>query len=135
MISKRANQALLALIGLYIFIWIGLEDRTLVLPIILGALIATAIGLRLWRWQPGKALVIPEVTRYGFVGLISGSLAMPIASLGMLVKVSLHSHVPPDFTSSEVLEVLRHTPVWGLVGLLVGVAFGLWKRSRGGSAV
>ena len=134
MTSKRAFQALLAVIGLYVFIWIGLEDRSLILPTILGVLIATAVGLRLWRLQVGTAIAIPELLRYALVGLISGSLAMPIAALGMLVKVSLHGHVPPDFTPAEVIEVLGRTSLWGLVGLLVSVAYGLGNGLRGGSA-
>jgi hypothetical protein len=132
--KNRLNQALLALIGIYSFFWIGLEDRSLILPTILGILIAIAIGLNLGRWQAGVMISLPPMARYTLVGLISGSLAMPITVLAMLVKVSLHSHIPPDFTAIEVLEVLERTAVWSLAGLLFGLAFGLWSRLRDRSA-
>ena len=133
--NNRLNQALLALIGIFIFFWIGLEDRSLILPTILGTLIAAALGLSLWRWQAGHVMMISSLLRYAFVGLISGSMAMPFASLAMLVKISLHNHIPPDFSAVEVLEVLGRTPVWSLAGLILGVALGLWNYLRSGSAL
>jgi hypothetical protein len=59
------------------------------------------------------------------VGLLTGTLVAPVAVLLILIKISLHSHGTPDFTSGDIGAVMNRTPVWALAGVLSGEALGL----------
>jgi hypothetical protein len=116
------------LTGFLIFIWVGIEDRSSVGPVLVGGMIAlslsTNIGQRLAKIQNVRSIGRPG--HYVLTGLVAGALAMPLAALAMLVIVSLHGHVPPDFTAAQVLDVLAHTPVWTMAGSLISLGL-LWR--------
>jgi len=128
-ITRRIRRALWALIGAGIFFWIGYEDRSTFIPIILGVLIAAALSLNLGHIISTGRLRWPRVSvGIVIVGLVAGMLAMPLAAILILVKISLHGHIPPDFTLVQVLAVLGRTPVWAGVGTLIGLSLALWIR-------
>lgn len=132
MIHNRLQQVGWFVIGLILFFWIGYEDRTTTGPILVGGLMA--IGLSFTVYDRLKGIGWTAFQRSGLAsvlaGLFAGTLAMPLAALAMLVKVSLHSHVPPDFTGAQVLTVLQRTSIWALVGTLIGLALRLYKQLR-----
>jgi hypothetical protein len=131
-ISNLFKRALWFVIGVIVLIWIGYEDRTTIGPTLMGVLIAGGLSFPLYdrlariRWtalqQRGWASFL--------TGLTAGTLAMPIATLAMLVKVSIHSHMPPEFTSAQVLAVLGRTLIWASAGSLIGISAALWHRIR-----
>ncbi len=130
--NNRFTRVLWFVIGVIMFIWIGYEDRTSTGPILVGGLIAGGLSFPLYAR-------LLRVRRIAFqrrdlasvlTGLMAGMAAMPLAVLGMLVKISLHSHVPPDFTSAQVLAVLGKTPIWAGAGSLIGLAAALYHRMR-----
>lgn len=131
-IYNRLNRALWFVIGVILFFWIGYEDQSTTGPVLLGSLIAGGMSfpvherLARIRWTAFQRRGLTSV----LTGLMAGALAMPMAALAMLVKVSIHSHVPPDFTSVQVLAVLTRTPIWAGAGLLIGLAASLWQRIR-----
>lgn len=129
-LAVRLRRGLWVTIGVVLFFWIGYEDRTTVTPILIGGLLATALSFDLApRIRSGK---IPGLhSRLGvctLTGLISGALAMPLAALCMLVKLSLHSHVPPEYSAIQVLAVLERFPVWAGAGALAGLALALIRK-------
>ncbi len=119
-------------IGIFLFFWIGYEDRNLVLPVLIGGLIALALALELGPRYRKVDVENPSAGRWEaiLIGLLAGTLAMPIAALSMLVKLSLHAHVPADFSLGQVLSVLGRTPIWAGVGGLAGLAAALSRRVR-----
>ena len=131
-LALRLRRGLWVTIGVVLFFWIGYEDRTTVTPSLIGGLIAVALSLDLARRiRPGKIPALrSELGVYALIGLITGALAMPLAVLWMLVKVSLHSHVPPEYSTAQVLAVLERFPVWAGAGALVGLAVALIRRER-----
>ena len=126
-LAVRLRRGLWVTIGVVLFFWIGYEDRTTVTPILIGGLIAVALSFNLaQRIRPGKSPGLRiRVGACTLTGLISGALAMPLAALCMLVKVSLHSHVPPEYSAIQVLAVLERFPVWAGAGALTGLAAAL----------
>ena len=130
-ITRRISRALWAIIGASIFFWIGYEDRSTFIPILLGGLIAVTLSLNLGHIISTGRLRWPG-TSVGIViaGLVAGTLAMPLAAILILVKISLHGHIPPDFTLVHVLAVLGRTPVWAGAGTLIGYSLVLWTRNR-----
>ena len=116
--------ALWAAIGVSVFLWIGYEDRTTIAPVLLGGSLALALALQLGRRFLFRSVEYSKKRMAGYLllGIFAGALAMPIAAISILVKVSLHGHVPPDFSLADVLAVLRRTPIWAGVGALVGLA-------------
>jgi hypothetical protein len=124
------RPTLWAVIGVSVFFWIGYEDRTTIAPILLGGSLALALAFQLGQLSFMGSALYPRrrIAEYLMLGMSAGALAMPIAALSILVKVSLHSHVPPDFSQADVLAVLRRTPIWAGAGALIGFAVALSRR-------
>lgn len=120
------------LIGMSTFIWFGHEDRSTCFPILLGGLISLMLALDLGKkclqrhaHNPRNRMVIFLLT-----GASAGLLAMPLAAISMLVKISIHDHTPPDFSLAQLLSALGRTPIWALAGTLIGFALGLWRMDE-----
>lgn len=129
--TRRISRTLWALIGVSLFFWIGYEDRSTFIPVSLGGLIAAALSLYLGRHISTERFSwLREGIVTVLVGLVAGTLAMPLAGLAILVKISLHSHVPPDFSWAQVLAVLGRTPIWAGAGALAGSSLALWREKR-----
>ena len=114
------------------FVWLGLEDRSLVIVALLGAsLPAIFLAHFLLRRFGGAALPLRKsMLLLSAGGLLVGSLGPLTTAVLMAVKVSLHSDPIPDYTPEAVLGVVARLPVWALAGLLVGVALALWAYTR-----
>lgn len=116
-----------AIAGVAWFVWLGYEDRGLSTVMSLSAVLCLALSLT-WvaRGRSGKKVGRRRWLLESMgIGLLVGALVPPVAVLLILVKISLHAHGTPDFTSGDVGEVIRRLPVWMLAGVLCGEALGL----------
>jgi acid phosphatase family membrane protein YuiD len=115
------------------FIWLGYEDRNLVMVSVLAAILAVSGGFTLlgrtvkWNHNQGRSALAGLVV----VGLGAGAAVGPLAAFLMVFKVGLHGHASPDFSTSQIQAVLGRTPVWAVVGALFGLAIGILFRSEG----
>ncbi len=121
--------------GLAFFIWIGLEDTTLNRVTALGGILPLLFMTHFLTRRFGGA---PLPARKGLLllssgGLLAGTLAPLTITILMGVKVSLHSHLFPEYPPEAVAATLALTPVWSLAGLLAGSAAALlaYARRRG----
>lgn len=114
-----------AVFGLAYFLWLGLEDQTVLPVLALGAGLAVALYLEAWKRWVGPPRGLPRTLRAAALGAILGGAVAPLAAVFMLMKVSLHTHAQPDFTAARVLDVLARSPIWAAAGLLVGTGVGL----------
>jgi hypothetical protein len=109
------------------FVWLAYEDRDLSTLMGLSAVICVAFALTgVARWR-GRRLTDRRrwlLESMGF-GLLTGALVAPVAVILMLVKISLHSHGMPDFSSADIGAVVNRTPIWAMAGVLSGEALGL----------
>lgn len=108
-------------------VWIAYEDRSLSAVMGLSAIVCAAFAVTaIARWRGGK---LTERRRWLLeslgIGLVTGAMVAPGAAVLILMKISLHSHATPDFTSSDIAEVMSRLPVWALAGVLGGEALGL----------
>jgi hypothetical protein len=108
-------------------VWLAYEDRDLGTVMGMSALVCVAFALTaVARWRAGKLV---ERRRWLLesmgIGLLSGLLVAPVAALLILVKISLHSHGTPDFTSGDIADVMNRVAVWALAGVLIGEGLGL----------
>lgn len=113
-----------AIVGLLWFIWIGIEDAGPGTVLFMAAAALLVFGAAAYRRLSSRlprsgALHFASIM---FFGLLVGLLVTPSAVLLMAVKTSLHNHVIPDFTPTDVLQVLASTPAWSLGGLLLSTA-------------
>jgi hypothetical protein len=118
--------------GLLWFFWLGYEDRSLtsVMLVAVAIIIAASITIfyrTIWsREVPGSR---------GFfwtslLGLVAGLSVGPTTVLLVAVKISLHDHPVPDFTALDMVSVLGRIPIWGIIGLLSGMAIGWVAATR-----
>jgi hypothetical protein len=114
-------------------VWFDLEDRGLAVVMGLSAVVCLAFALSgIARWRGGKQI---ERRRWLLesmgTGLLWGALVAPVAVLLILIKISLHSHGTPDFTTGDINQVMARLPVWALAGVLAGEAMGLIGAALG----
>lgn len=128
--SKGRLRLLWAAAGVAWLIWLGWEDRSTTPVLILAVLIAAAIGSTwLERWR--RPTAAHPGWRWAAAGALMGGAVPLLATVLILVKVSLHGHNPSDFSQADIGQVLRRIPVWALAGLLAGVGRALMdKRDR-----
>jgi hypothetical protein len=62
-------------------------------------------------------------------GAAAGALAGPIEAVLILLKVGLHAHPVPDFSTADVVAVLSRIPIWTAAGGLLGAGAALVERS------
>jgi len=100
----------------FIFIWLPLEDNTILIPLLLALPIS---GLVAWLSY--------HRFHFGYVrcGMMGGLVIAPIALLLIAFKTGVHGHDIADFTARQILSVINSTPAWTLAGSLFGW---LWKR-------
>lgn len=116
-----------AIAGLAWFIWLGYEDRSLGTVMGLSAIVCVALCLTWvakWRGRRQAERRRWLLESMGF-GLLTGGMVAPVAVLLILIKISLHAHGTPDFTTGDIAEVIHRLPVWALAGILCGEAMGL----------
>jgi hypothetical protein len=66
---------------------------------------------------------------YPLLGMLAGLVVPPAAVFLMAFKGGLHGHPTPDFTSGQVISVLKSTPFWTIGGLFIGLGLLLYKKS------
>lgn len=120
---------LLALVlGVALFLWLPIEDVSEQSVVLFAALVSAWLALRYWL------TVQPEATHYWLRCLLAGALTglfvTPLALFLMALKTGMHGHNTPDFTFEQMQAVLYRTPIWVLVGLLLGLGVALLRLAR-----
>lgn len=117
---------LLALVlGIALLLWFPKEDVSQLSVVLFAALISAWLALRsLLPVQPGGRYYL---VRYLLVGALAGLAVIPLALLLMALKTGLHSHSAPDFTYVQMQVLLFRTPMWVIVGLLLGLGGSLFR--------
>lgn len=60
-------------------------------------------------------------------GLAGGLTIAPLTLFWMAFKTGVHGHGAADFTSTQIVDVLKSAPLWTLAGSLLGWS---WQRFR-----
>jgi hypothetical protein len=127
---NRWFRLTLGIAAAFWFVWLGVEDQGTITVLLLAAAMITPMALL------GYQHLIAPLPHVGkrrfvsilFVGLLGGLLIAPMAILLMAVKTSLHNHGIPDFSRTEVINVLYSTPAWTVGALLLAAAGALYDR-------
>lgn len=120
---------LLALVlGIALLLWFPVEDVSQLSAVLFAALISAWLALRtLLPVQPGGRNYL---VRHLLVGALAGLAVIPLALFFMALKTGLHSHSAPDFTYEQMQALLFRTPMWVIVGLLLGLGGSLFRLAR-----
>ena len=127
--ATPAYLRLLALVlGIAVLIWLPIEDVSENSVVLFAALVSVWLALRY------LILVQPGVPHYFLRHLLAGALAglaiTPFALFMMALKTGLHGHSAPDFTFMQIQVIVYRTPIWILVGLLLGLGVALLRLAR-----
>lgn len=128
-VPRRTRGLLLASIA-YLGIvtaWVGPED-SIWAATVLGAAGAVLAVLNLVTLRLGGRRV--GQTRFLLLAALGGGVAglgaSGITALLMTIKTAVHAHgTHTDYPAHVVLGIASRAPLWGVVGLLVGIAVGL----------
>ena len=118
--------------GLFLFLWIGYEDRSPATVVGCAALLSLSSGLSYaagWHRSDRQ----PGLLRTALTGAVAGAAVGPLSAVLMLVKTGLHSHPVAEFSQSDLLRVLGLAPAWAVAGVLLGLALGLVASANRGS--
>ncbi len=108
--------------GLLWFFWLGYEDRSTLTVMLVAAALAGVLVLEGWARWVRSAGGRRKLARAVVLGAGIGAAVGPLTALLMLLKLSLHAHPIPDFSSQQVWLALKVTPIWALAGALAGAA-------------
>ncbi len=117
--------ALLTLLGgLIAFIWLSLEDNSLLSVLAMG--IGTAM-LSVTHMLYAYAVLsnLRRRVRYALIGALSGGGAALAAAGLMFLKTAIHAHAVPDYPFASILGMAARTPIWAAAGALLGMAVAL----------
>jgi len=112
------------LLGGIILFWLPVEDVTLTAAVMLSAAIcfwAAIAFVKKWKLRSHH---------YAWAGLIGGLIVSPVGFLLMVFKIGLHNHGTPDFSTMQLLQLLKLSPYWGMSGFLLGWGAHLYYLSR-----
>lgn len=132
MTPKTQNKRWLRIVALVLacglLLWLPIEETSPRYTILF------AFGIYIW-WSIRKLVFYPPHTdrfiiHHLFIGILAGPGVTLIASLLMVFKIGLHLHIAPDFTITQFYNVLLLTPVWSVIGIILGLGFGLLRLSR-----
>jgi hypothetical protein len=120
---------LLALVlGIALLLWLPIEDVSEQSVVLFAALVSAWLALRYCLTiQAGE---IRYWLRHMLAGALAGLFVTPFALFLMALKTGLHGHNTPDFTLHQMQAVLYRTPIWVLVGLLLGLGVALLRLAR-----
>ena len=65
-------------------------------------------------------------------GAAAGALVGPMAAVLILLKIGLHAHPVPEFSSADAAAVLARVPIWAAAGGLLGAGAALVERAAEG---
>lgn len=132
-VFRKTVRPLWFVAGVIWFIWLGYEDRNLIVVSVLAAILAAVGGStvldRTAKRNTDQGRL--SLARVVIVAMVAGAAAGPLAAFLMVFKVGLHGHTAPDFSTSQIQAVLSRTPVWAVVGALIGMALGILFRPEG----
>jgi hypothetical protein len=128
-LKKRLGLRISAfLLGIIVLIWLTIEDEnTIGVVVISGAICIWAAFWVLVKPVEGGSQII---LRHSLVGLGAGLAVSLLGILLMALKSGIHGHGTPDFTVSQIQQVLSNTPYFALSGFLIGFGSGLWRLAR-----
>jgi len=122
-LHSRRLRLLAILIGILLLVWLPFEDLsenwTLLFAIAIAGLAAYSIVRRIHR----KNWII-----YPLAGTLTGLTVTLLAITLMAFKSGVHGHGFSDYTPTQVVNVIRLTPVWVVAGLLIGSGLGLMRK-------
>lgn len=114
-------------LGILILGWLPIEDVDLRVAFLFAGVFCAIIATNLLL-QP--SVYLADSIRIPLIGTLAGLAVCPIVILMMTFKSGIHGHGSPDITFSEILSILRLTPLWGGGGLIIGIGIRLWKLSK-----
>lgn len=124
------------LVALAWFVWIGLEDRTLDTLLVVPILFSIPLSLEVWRRLAKGGL--GRRSRFLLtllIGPLAGASIPLTAALLILIKTSIHSHTPADFSLEDLRKILLTLPVWIAAGALAGAGAGLLVVGTGARSI
>ncbi len=103
--------------GVVSLFWIQVEDLDTIFVVSLSGLWCTWYA----AWFLLNPTRKPRMGTFAGAGLLSGLAVAPFAILLTLFKGGIHTHGFLDLTNDQIGRVLRSTPLWGLLGLLISL--------------
>ena len=125
--NRRRLRWLLLVYGIFLFIWLSVEDLSIVPVMAFGLGAAILISVLTTSGKLGR---IQTAERYlpllmALRGALIGALTSVMVVVLMFFKNARHSHLFPDYPPAMMLAILRRAPVWVLAGGLIGLSLGL----------
>ena len=125
-------QRLAALfLGILILFWLPIEDRSTIgvlifsiLMCVFGALAVTSVRPGSRQGQAGQS-AFPRLRTSQTIllatWLMAGLAVTGVALLLITIKTGVHGHGAPDYTSEQMARILSLTPLWAVLGLVIGL--------------
>jgi len=116
------------ILGMVFLFWLPIEDTSeysaILFSIAICGWLAAAYLIQRMKTKPAT------LTLFILVGSIAGILVTPLTLFLMAFKTGFHGHHSPEYTTQQLLSVVRKTPVWLIGGFLISFGSGIWHINR-----
>jgi hypothetical protein len=94
------------------------------------ALVLLTLGHLAMRYLGGRTMTAGRFVVLAMAAGIAGGIAVALLTLFlMILKTGIHAH-GPEYTARELAWVWTQLPLWGGVGALTGLGFGLLMAAK-----
>jgi len=112
-------------LGAAFLFWLPFEHSQISIPVFLAFVASLLWAARISISRSLKTY--KDLAWQAWIGILAGLAVAPLAVFMIFFKNGLHDHGVPDFTPTQILFILHRTPLWGGVGLLIGLGIGIWR--------
>jgi len=113
------------LLGVVFLFWLPFEDSQILIPVLLAFATSLLWVVRISSARPLNTY--KDLIWQIWIGILAGLAVAPLAVFIIFFKNGLHNHGVPDFSPAQLIFIFRRTPLWGGVGLLIGLGSGIWR--------
>jgi hypothetical protein len=121
--AVRLERALFLLALALALAWLTVEENSRLGAAVFGVPWAVWIAGRIRFPRAGP--VVGVMLR----STVGGACLGPLATVLMLLKVALHSHVKPDYQLEDLIAMLAWTPIGAALGGMVGAGVALIRKA------
>lgn len=125
MIPPHRPRLVFVAFGVYVttLLWLGIEDTSLLPPILLALGLTVSVGYRMLLYLRGGHVYEwkKAITGGMLLGALGGFGTTVVTVLLMFLKTAMHSHAYPDYPPQVMAAVFMRAPAWTATGALVGL--------------
>ena len=116
------------ILGIALLFWLPFEDTTETTAILYAISISTWLAVT--RLERVANVSQSSLRAIIMAGILAGTAITPLTLFLMAFKTGLHAHAAPDYSNTQIMAIIRRTPIWIISGFFISIGLGFWLNGR-----